>query len=689
MLYRFALIMTLVPPTLASSVYATELDKVIIKSSAQTSMHDITQPVLVIDETALRKSQATSLGELLEQQPGVSNASFGPGVGRPVLRGLSGNRVKTMVNGHDSSDLAAMSSDHAPMAEIANAYQVEVVQGPATVLYGSGAIGGVVNVFNKAMHRTPIYDTEGSLKAGVSNNGQAQSYSAELDSGNGNWAVHLDAFHKSSGDYHSGKTTIKNSDTQASGGTIGISKTSAKNGFIAASIGIMDQEYGVPNEDDNDVRVRPKQIRSDITASWLTPMEGIKNWETSFSYVVYEHDELTGNKIEGLFEKETIEVNSKLHHASIWGWSGIAGVHLYQKDMKLCHDHTGCDGIPNYSHDSWSGNQGNLFTVIDGLEFVHDTPMPMTKTQDIGYFLSESTPWNLGSLGKGLFELGARIDFRTIEADPNSISISGRRSAVYYDDKYFMPMTFSAASTWFVNDAQKLSISLARAQRAPDADELYWNGDHHATFSYQLDNIDLKEETAYTADIIWNVIDEHYLLRTAIYYYQFDDFIYNDLKNTLDPYHNHVVYRQEQKNAEFTGFEFSWEQRITDTLSTVFNMDAVKAELTEGSDKYIPRVPPMSASLQVNWQKNAWAVRAENHWAARQSAVARNESESAEFQRFDVSVDYTTHFSQKELITSLGVKNLFNELSTNHVSYLKEYAPNSGRNIQLQTQLYF
>lgn len=689
MLYRFKSIIALALPTLAASVYAAELDKIIIKSSTQASMHDIAQPVLVIDETDLRKSQATSLGELLEQQPGISNASFGPGVGRPVLRGLSGNRVKTMVNGHDSSDLAAMSSDHAPMAEIANAYQVEVIQGPATVLYGSGAIGGVVNVLNNAMHRTPVYDTEGSLKAGVSNNGQAQSYSAELDSGNGDWAVHLDAFHKSSDDYHSGKTTIKNSDTQASGGTIGVSKTSAKDGFIAASIGIMNQEYGVPNEDDNNVRVRPKQIRGDITASWLNPIDGIENWETSFSYVDYEHDELTGSKIEGLFEKETIEVNSKLHHASIWGWTGIAGVNFYQKDMKLCHDHAGCDGIPDYSDKSWNGNQGNLFTVIDGLKFVHDTPMPMTKTQDIGYFLSESTPWNLDSLGKGLFELGARIDFRTIEANPNSISTSARRSEAYYDDKYFMPTTFSAASTWFVNDAQKLSISLARAQRAPDADELYWNGDHHATFSYQLDNIDLKEETAYTADIIWSVTSERYLLRTAVYYYQFDDFIYNDLKNTLDPYHSHVVYRQEQKNAEFTGFEFSWEQGITDTLSTVFNMDAVKAELTEGNDKYIPRVPPMSASLQVNWERNAWAVRAKNHWSAKQSATARNEPESAEFQRVDVSVDYTLRFSQKELITSLAVKNLFSEPGTNHVSYLKEYAPNSGRNIQLQTQLYF
>lgn len=687
MLYRFSLVAILAP--LTSLSYAVELDTVVIQSSTQSSMKNVTQPILVIDKDELRKSQATSLGELLEQQPGVSNASFGPGVGRPVLRGLSGNRVKTMVNGHDSSDLAAMSSDHAPMAEVANAYQVEVIQGPATVLYGSGAIGGVVNVFNNAMHKTPLYETEGSLKAGISSNGQAQSYAAELDSGNGDWAIHLDGFHKSSDDYHSGKATIKSSATQASGGTIGISKTSEKDGFIAASIGIMDQAYGVPNEDDDDVRVRPKQIRSDITASWINPIDGIENWETSFSYVDYEHDELTGSNVEGLFEKETIEVNSKLHHSSIWSWTGIVGVHFYQKDMKLCHDHSGCDGIPDYSDDSWNENQGNLFTVIDGLEFVHDTPMPMTKTQDIGYFISESSPWSLNNIGDGLFELGARVDFRTIEADPNSISASARRSEEYYDDKYFMPTTFSAASTWFINDAQKLSISLARAQRAPDADEMYWNGDHHATFSYQLDNINLKEETAYTADIIWNLTSENYLLRTAIYHYQFDDFIYNDLKDTLDPYHSHAVYRHEQRNAEFTGFEFSWEQRITNTLSTVFNMDAVKAELTEGDDKYIPRIPPMSASLQVNWEQNAWAIRAENHWVAKQSAVASNEAESAEFQRFDVNVDYTIRFSQKELITSLGVKNLLNEPGANHVSYLKEYAPNAGRNIQLQTQLYF
>lgn len=684
MLYRFICVLLFVP-----LAHAIELDTVVVKSTHQSSMRNIVQPVLIVDEEALKKTQAKSLGELLEQQPGISNASFGPGVGRPVLRGLSGSRVKTLVNGQDSSDLSAMSSDHAPMVEITNSQQVEVILGPATVLYGSGAIGGIVNVLDRSIHQSPVEEVQGSVKAGISSNDQAQVLAAELNAGNGRWAMHLNGFDKSSNDYHGSKGRVKNSDTKSQGGGIGISRTSNEHGFIGMSINVIEQDYGVPNLNDTQTRVRPKQTRSQLSAAWLNPTAGILRWETHLSHIDYEHDELTVPITEGLFEKESFELNSKLQHSTIAGWEGTVGVHFSQQEIKLCHDHSGCNQIPDHSDQRWDGEQGNLFTLQDGQQFVHDTPMPITKSTNVGYFFVENKPWALEGLGHGLFELGARIDAKTITADPVSIQPSSRRSQAYYSDKNFLPTTLSAASIWNVSDDQRFSLSLSRAQRAPDAEEMYWNGDHHATFSYQLDNIDLHEETAYTADLVWNLSGENYFIRTAAYHYFFKDFIYNDLKDTTDPYHGNSVYRHEQKDARFVGFEFSWEQQINNSLSTVFNLDSVRARLLEGDDKYIPRLPPATASFGINWQKNNWLVGIKNNWVASQERVSRNENSTSGFQKFDLKVDYSARVFQQEVTTSLAVNNVFNSPGTNHVSYLKEFAPNPGRNIKLQTQLYF
>mgnify|MGYP005988012937 CR=1 FL=1 len=684
MLYHFIPLVLLIP-----IAHATELDTVVVKSTHQSSMRNIVQPVLVVDEEALKKSQAKSLGELLAQQPGISNASFGPGVGRPVLRGLSGSRVKTLVNGQDSSDLSAMSSDHAPMVEITNSEQVEVILGPATVLYGSGAIGGIVNVLDRSIHQSPVHQVQGSVKAGISSNDHAQVLAAEINAGNGLWAMHLNGFNKSSNDYHSSKGRVENSDTKSQGGGIGISRTSDEYGFIGMSLHVIEQDYAVPNPNDSATRVRPKQTRAQLSSAWLNPIAGIDSWQTQVSHIDYTHDELTLPMTEGLFDKESFEINSKVQHASFAGWQGTIGIHFSQQQIKLCHDHSGCSHIPDYSDQNWKGEQGNLFSQKEGFLFVHDTPMPITKSTNLGYFLVENKPWKIDGVGAGLFELGARIDTKTITADPVSIQASSRRSQEYYEDNYFLPMTFSVASIWNITNNQNFSLSLSRAQRAPDAEEMYWNGDHHATFSYQLDNINLHEETAYTADIVWNITGENHFIRTAVYHYLFNDYIYNDLKNTTDPYHGHAVYRHEQKDARFVGFEFSWEQQITNTLSSVINLDCVRAELLAGEDKYIPRLPPASASLTVNWQKNNWLLAAENHWLAEQDRVSRNETSTSGFQRLDLKADYNTRLFNKELTTSLAINNVFNSAGTSHVSYLKEFAPNTGRNIQLQTHLYF
>lgn len=704
MLYRIYLLIPLV--SALNSVTAqtldrpvdqnvTELEKVVVSAGDGSELRDVAQQVLILDREDLQKNSGNSLGTLLEDQPGMSNASFGPGVGRPVIRGMSGSRVKMMLNGHDSADLSAMSSDHAPMAEVANATQVEVLQGPATLMYGNGAIGGVVNVIDNKIATQPEDHFHGSASAKYTSVDQGKQVAAELNGGNGVFAWHLDGFTKQTENYRSGEKSgksyeVKNSDTKSSGGSIGLSWTPEDKGFVGFSISQLDYDYGVPNEDNSPTRVQPEQIRYDLKSSWLNPVSGISAWHNEISFNDYQHDELTKPVVEGLFDQETWEYNSRLNHEELFGWKGYVGLQLRQQQMKLCHDHDGCSKIPDYSDQVWSGSKGGNFTQVGDHEFVHDTPMPETETIDIGYYLVEKYQWAVEGIGSGNLELGARLDFRTISADPKSISTSARQSEVYYSDKDFTPLTLSIASTWQVNEQQRWALSIARAQRAPDAQEMYWNGDHHATFSYQLDNPDLIEETAYTFDVNWIWTSEALLARVAAYHYQFQNYIYNDLKDVKDPYHGHAVYGYEQADASFQGGEAVVDYQFAESWAVSWQGDYVSAQLTEGEDKDLPRTPPATTAIAVKWASNFWSADIENRWVFAQSNTAAQETKSDAYQHLNLHLNYNRIISSEyEIQAGVQVNNVFDEFAQNHVSYLKEFAPLPGRNIGINASIQF
>ena len=671
------------------------LDTIVVTGGGDRSVYDTAQPVTVVGSEELDKNAGDNLGSLLEKLPGVSNAAFGAGVGRPVIRGMSGSRVKILQNGTDTSDLSAMSSDHSPMAEPSAGEQVEIVYGPATLLYGGGAIGGVVNVIDGRIHEIVIPGMNGQVSAKHSTVDDGQHLEAVVDFGKGNWNLHLDGFTREASDYASGESgdipagnnsgTIENSDTSGSGGAVGLSWANGRNGFIGGSISTLEYDYAVPNLDGESFRVTPEQIRYDLKGAW-TPLTGvIEEWRSELTFNDYEHAE-TGHRNDdanapfvdiGLFDKETWEFVTRLRHAEIGGWHGHAGVQYTRQNLELCHDHSGCEGIPSFN-DDWDGNIGFNLENSDreGDLYGHDTPMPLTETEQVGVFIVEHRDTSFGSL-----ELGARVDQVTVSADPSSIDPLWRQDDRYYDDYTFTPTTLSAAGTWLLDETQRIGLSIARAQRAPEAPELFWNGDHHATFAFQLDNPDLDVETAHTIDInwIWNTDDSE--VRLATYYYQFKDYIYNDLKGVTDPFHGNDVYRHEQEDATFTGAEASWSQQLSENWAFDMSADIVSARLVDGGS--LPRTPPASLLMGLDWMSSQWEARAEIRAVAEQTETAENEDNSDGFLMVNASVGYLFMMPSSELTVSLDGRNLTDQYAVNHVSYLKRAAPLPGRDIRL------
>jgi iron complex outermembrane receptor protein len=224
---------------------------------------------------------------------------------------------------------------------------------------------------------------------------------------------------------------------------------------------------------------------------------------------------------------------------------------------------------------------------------------------------------------------------------------------------------------------------VSRSQRAPVADELYWNGDHHATFSFQLDNPDLNIETAYSLDLTWTYEELDYQLQGTAYYYDFDGYIYNDIKSMTDPFHGNPVYRNEQKDAWFVGTEWQFDYHVNDNLQWFLQADFVQARLKEGANKNLPRTPPLTTSSGIKWQANNWKVITDVKYYAEQTAVAENESTTADYSVVNFYAAYTQPLSKSSMQLYLKAHNLMDEFGRNHVSYLKEYSPVVGRNVNL------
>lgn len=664
------------------STYAEEdeiaLDTIEVTASGQL-LDDVAQPVRVLDKDALQAKNGNTLGELLSDLPGISNASFGAGVGRPVIRGLGGNRVKMAINGTDSADVSAMSSDHAPMVDAANADAVEVIYGPNTLRFGSGAMGGVINMADSRFHETTLNGIEGQIESSMSTADDGTSISASTDMGTGQWVLHLDGFSRSSDNFRAGDgSTINNTDSESQGMNAGLNYIQKNGNAYGVAVSALDYNYGVPNPDDDRATVDPSQVRLDAQGI-VYSLSSVDTLKVQFTHIDYEHGENFDDIVVGLFEKTSSEFKTTFSWDDLAGWQSDLGFQWSNQHLELCHDHGGCPGIADFSDEDWDGTEGDSLSdlTLDGYKFAHDAPMPLTDTQDLGVFWIMERDWAMG-----LLELGARFDQRTIEADPVSIDPLYRQAEDYYDDKIFNASSISAALTWRF-EKQKLGVSVSRSQRAPSADELYWNGDHHATFSFQLDNPDLDVETAYSLDVTWTYEESNYQMQGAVYYYDFDGYIYNDLLTTSGGFHGDPVYRHEQKDAWFTGAEWQLDYDVANDWQWFVRADYVHARLKEGSNKNLPRTPPLTSSTGVKWQFNQWLVSSDVKYYAKQSDVADNESETDDYYVLNMYAAYTQPLADSSVQVYAKAHNLTDQLGRNHVSYLKEYSPTIGRNITL------
>lgn len=598
---------------------------------------DMAQPVSVLQGDDLRRKREASLGDTLSHELGVTSSAFGPAAGRPIIRGMDGPRIRVLESGIGTQDISTISPDHMVTAESLNASQIEILRGPATLLYGSGASGGVVNVVTgripNRLFESPTGNVE--LRGNSATNERSGAFNATGSTGQASWNV--DGFKRKTGDYDTPVGRVGNSAIDSDGMSVGGSFIGER-GFVGASVSQLESLYGIPGTDDTKIDL--KQRRYDIAGELDDPFRGFKRLKVRMGYNDYQHAEIEGGEIHTLFKNQGFEGRVELLHAPVAGWQGVFGVHVQDRDFSALDD--------------------------DG----HASLVPATKSRSTGLFLVEERNW-----ARWRLEFGGRAERAT--QNPQDSDANPARAFNLY--------SASAGALWKFKDGYGLGLTATQAQRAPSTEELYSDGAHHATRTYQAGNNALTKETSNNIDLALRKTAGAVKWKVNIFHNRINDYIFErsvdsdgDSVADIDSDSGYLLQNVAQTGARFYGAEAEAIFTLRpDTLDLRLFTDTVRGKLDGGN---VPRTPPQRFGLQLDHKAGPWATNLSVIRATRQNRLAELETATPAYTLANAEVSYRIKQSKSIGYTVFvqGKNLLDNELRV-HTSYLKDVAPLPGR----------
>ncbi len=638
-----------------------------------------------------------TLGETLAQEPGISSTFFGPGASRPIIRGMAGDRVRVLEGGLDTGDASGVSADHAVTTDPAQAERIEVLRGPATLLYGSSAIGGAINVIDG---RIPTLRSNqgisGSLELRGGSVNDERTGVLELTGGSGDWAWTVGAIARETDDYEipgfalaeededhdqeEGEENplgiVPNSDLETQSGRLGVTYFGTK-GFFGVAVSGFDSNYGLPGghghghdeedddhhegdesslglkedddhgheEEEEDVRIDMQQRRLDLRGEWVEAFGPFQALRARLGATDYEHVELEGTQIGTRFFNDFVETR----------------IEAIQTERTLgagATRHTGAVGLQYLDRE---------FEAIGDEAF-----LPKSTTERLALFTLQE--FDTGDLA---WQLGAR--FETQDIDP--IGAAARSHDGF---------STSLGLVWRATETLSVAASLARSVKLPAPEELFSDGVHVATQTFELGDPNLQEETGLGLDLSLRYEGEHSSGELTLFRQDFDDFIYQAFTGGDEDGFPVVLYSQ--TDAEFTGAEFKARLELYEThghhLHLQLSGDYVEAKLARNGG-YLPRIPPMSLAAGVHYHSERWNGSAEVRWVDQQDKVAVSESPTDGYTLFNASLGYRFLFSDQIVDLMLRGRNLSDEEARPHTSFLKNLAPLPGRDVSLSIKLLF
>lgn len=646
--------------------------------SAQTdprAAFELAAPVTVLGDTQLALRLQPSLGETVALLPGVNSTYFGPGSSRPVIRGLGGDRIRVLDNGLGTGDASSTSPDHAVSSDPQSADQIEVVRGPATLLYGSSAVGGVVNVIDSripyALASKPL---GGRFSGQFGSAAEDRSGALALKGGQGLFAWHADAFKRKTDDLSiPGKAesqrlrdletadglaheeesfgTLPNSAIDTQGASLGLSLVGQR-GFFGLSASGLDSLYGVPGhgghegeehegEAEAPVRVDLEQRRLDLRAELTEPFGAFRGLRLRAGLADYQHQELEGDVVGTLFENESFEGRLEMLHKPMGALSGSFGAQFASRDF--------------------SAQGEEAFT-------------PPTQTTSWALFAYEVV--NRGELR---FDFGARVESQGVDAALDTGT----------ETRSFTGFSGSAGLGW-TRDGWGLGLSLARSEKLPNAEELYSNGPHVATRAWEIGDPELGKESSLGLDLSLRRDSARWHGKVNLFVNAFANYIYEDFTGQVEDGLDVVQYRQ--ADARFWGAELEAHLEIVHAeprhLDLEFSGDFVRAELS-GPGTPLPRIPPARYGVGLHYHDDRASALIELRGVLQQDRVTERELPTDGYLFLNASFGYRLFAGATVWDLRLAANNLTDAEGRNHVSFLKDLAPLPGRDVRLSVRIAF
>ena len=650
---------------IASPAYALELQPQVITGNPLGSSQ-LASPTTVLEGDDLTLQQQGSLGETLNKQPGVSSSYFGPGASRPIIRGLDGDRIRILRNGVGALDASSLSYDHAVPLDPVNVERIEIVRGPAALLYGGNAIGGVVNTFDNRIPTEAINGIQGAGELRYGGADTTRSSAGKLEAGDGTFALHLDANarqfndlkipgyardrHAPEGEDDSDqkKGRLSNSSGRQDGGAVGGSYT-WDDGYAGISYSNYDSNYGSPAEDD--VRIRMKQDHYAF-ASEIRNLQGpFSSLKLNAGYTDSEHREIEGGAVGTTFKNKGYEARVEARHVPIGPLNGVIGAQVNR----------------------------NEFSALGEEAFV-----PQTDTTTGALFILEE----LQATERLKLSLGGRLEHTVV--DPNAKG--NERFEAADNSKRFTAGSLSSGAVFTLTPIWSLAATLGYTERAPTFYELYANGAHVATGTYELGNPNLSKEKAVSSDLALRFDNGTHNGSVGVFYSHFSNYIGllgtgRTLNDEGEPDASGIPeYTYSGVRARFVGFEAKDHWKLGESAYGKFALE-LSGDYTRATNldtgEALPRIAPLRLSSGLLWELNRWQARVDVEHASNQGRVPDNESGTNGYTTLGASAGYNFTVGGSQWLAFVKGDNLTDQTVRYASSILRDIAPAPGRSVEV------
>jgi iron complex outermembrane receptor protein len=590
------------------------------------------QATTVLAGQELAKNLESTIGATLADSPGVALREFGPGPARPVIRGMDGDRVSVLEDGQRMGDLSSQSGDHSTPTNPAAARKIEVVRGPATLLYGASAIGGMVNVITDQIPTQQQQGASGNLTMNFGSNGGAGGGAADIHAGNGRFAVHFGGAGHRTGNYTTPEGEVDNSQSRMAMGNFGASWTGNRS-YVGASYAYDDSKYGIPVVEEGQISLTPRRHSVNVRAGGSQLSSFLQSYRATLSVRRYEHSELTGTEIGTTFHNDTTEGEVMLSHRRTGRLVGSFGGWF----LSRAFDAIGAEALsPPVDQKAYAG------FLYEEINSPHAT-----------------------------VQFGGRLDHATYTPQ------GGLRARDFNEFSGSLGLLLKPQAT---NDNFVVALSVARASRYPALEELYYFGPHPGNLAFEIGNAALEAEHGLGFDLSLRGRGDRFEGEVTLFRNDITNYIFRE--PTGEVKEDFPVLRNVAADSVLMGVEAHTDIKLTHVIIAEVTFDMVRGELKDSGDP-LPRIPPARVLGGLRYQKNAFQLGGSVQVVADQNRVFGEETPTEGNTTAKFFGSYS--FSKGGVLNTITARldNATDKLYRNHLNYLKDVLPEIGRTFKL------